>query len=115
MLINRDSLIDLVPEQEVEEQVKPTDVTAQSQGEAKCLLVSVVPWPFCLPRPAVETGKGRCWSGLQSRGEVVMEGDQGHGGEGSPPPAMVDWQLLCYLSAVLVSRIARVVTPMIVQ
>ncbi|XP_028018799.2 tumor necrosis factor receptor superfamily member 10A-like isoform X2 [Balaenoptera acutorostrata] len=38
MLINRDSLIDLVPEQEVEEQVKPTDVTAQSQGEAKCLL-----------------------------------------------------------------------------
>ncbi|XP_061056685.1 tumor necrosis factor receptor superfamily member 10A-like isoform X4 [Eubalaena glacialis] len=38
MLINRDSLIDLVPEQEVEEQVKPTDVTAQSQGEAKRLL-----------------------------------------------------------------------------
>eukprot|EP00069_Balaena_mysticetus_P006305 bmy_00929T0 len=115
MLINRDSLIDLVPEQEVEEQVKPTDVTAQSQGEAKRLLVSVVPWPFCLPRTAVETGKGRCWSGLPSHGEVVMEGDHGHGGEGSPPPAMVDWQLLCYLSSVLVSRIARVVTPMIVQ
>ncbi|XP_059958525.1 tumor necrosis factor receptor superfamily member 10A-like isoform X3 [Mesoplodon densirostris] len=38
MLINRESLIDLVPEQEVEEQVKPTDVTAQSQGEAKRLL-----------------------------------------------------------------------------
>ncbi|XP_007104182.1 tumor necrosis factor receptor superfamily member 10A isoform X2 [Physeter macrocephalus] len=38
MMINRDSLIDLVPEQEVEEQVKPTDVTAQSQGEAKRLL-----------------------------------------------------------------------------
>ncbi|XP_059782860.1 tumor necrosis factor receptor superfamily member 10A-like isoform X3 [Balaenoptera ricei] len=38
MLINRDSLTDLVPEQEVEEQVKPTDVTAQSQGEAKRLL-----------------------------------------------------------------------------
>ncbi|KAB0399803.1 hypothetical protein E2I00_000764, partial [Balaenoptera physalus] len=37
MLINRDSLIDLVPVQEVEEQVKPTDVTAQSQGEAKHL------------------------------------------------------------------------------
>ncbi|XP_066895997.1 tumor necrosis factor receptor superfamily member 10A isoform X4 [Kogia breviceps] len=38
MMINRDSLIDLVPEQEVEEQVKPTDVVAQSQGEAKRLL-----------------------------------------------------------------------------
>ncbi|XP_029058314.1 tumor necrosis factor receptor superfamily member 10A-like isoform X3 [Monodon monoceros] len=38
MLINRDSLIDLVPEQEAEEQVKPTDATAQSQGEAKRLL-----------------------------------------------------------------------------
>ncbi|XP_007458870.1 PREDICTED: tumor necrosis factor receptor superfamily member 10A [Lipotes vexillifer] len=38
MLINRDSLVDLVPEQEAEEQVKPTDVTAQSQGEAKRLL-----------------------------------------------------------------------------
>ncbi|XP_024603463.1 tumor necrosis factor receptor superfamily member 10A isoform X2 [Neophocaena asiaeorientalis asiaeorientalis] len=38
MLIERDSLIDLVPEQEAEEQVKPTDATAQSQGEAKCLL-----------------------------------------------------------------------------
>ncbi|XP_024603465.1 tumor necrosis factor receptor superfamily member 10A isoform X4 [Neophocaena asiaeorientalis asiaeorientalis] len=34
MLIERDSLIDLVPEQEAEEQVKPTDATAQSQGEA---------------------------------------------------------------------------------
>ncbi|TEA24339.1 hypothetical protein DBR06_SOUSAS4410045, partial [Sousa chinensis] len=115
MLINRDSLIELVPEQEAEEQVKPTDATAQSQGEAKRLLVSVVPWPFCLPRTAVETGKGRCWSGLLSHGEVVMEGDHGHGGEGSPPPAMVDWQLLCYLSSVLVSRTARVVPPMIVQ
>ncbi|XP_033713551.1 tumor necrosis factor receptor superfamily member 10A-like isoform X1 [Tursiops truncatus] len=38
MLINRDSLIELVPEQEAEEQVKPTDATAQSQGEAKRLL-----------------------------------------------------------------------------
>ncbi|XP_032492282.1 tumor necrosis factor receptor superfamily member 10A-like isoform X2 [Phocoena sinus] len=38
MLIERDSLIDLVPEQEAEEQVKPTDATAQSQGEAKRLL-----------------------------------------------------------------------------
>nr|XP_030734879.1 tumor necrosis factor receptor superfamily member 10A-like isoform X4 [Globicephala melas] len=38
MLINRDSLIELVPEQEAEEQVRPTDATAQSQGEAKRLL-----------------------------------------------------------------------------
>ncbi|XP_057578118.1 tumor necrosis factor receptor superfamily member 10B-like [Hippopotamus amphibius kiboko] len=38
MLINRDSLINPVPKQFVEEQMKPTDVMAQSQGEAKLLL-----------------------------------------------------------------------------
>ncbi|XP_057580576.1 tumor necrosis factor receptor superfamily member 10A-like isoform X2 [Hippopotamus amphibius kiboko] len=38
MLSSRDSLTYLVPKQEVEERIKPTDVTAQSQGEAKCLL-----------------------------------------------------------------------------
>ena len=75
----------------------------------------------------VETGKGRCWSGLLCRGEVVKEGDQGHGGEGNPPAAMVDWQLcemLCYLLSVLFSLAIflkpktgrhRVGTPMFVE
>ena len=70
--------------------------------QADCLLVSMGLWPFCLLGTVVETGRGN-GSGLLFSGEVVMEGDRGmegreptpcsgerpgHGGEGSPPPAL---------------------------